>query len=190
MACSIQLGDACLFLDDVACIAGEQSPVRSQGLLLSAPPPQHHLETSQLLRMQGASSPFLDILSCWECPGTGRIVVTGLLEKEEKIISSNSNVKLIYKLERNSDISSSRSEVNHASPWIGSLTNKPKAATGGGCYLCSSGLFLASFSIMHHSPRPQGEMRLRLYIGLKGCACNILSCQVCPGELSSQLTGA
>lgn len=57
----------------------------------------------------------------------------GLLEKEEKIISSNSSVKFIYKLERNNDISSSCSEVNYASPWIVSLTNKPKAATGGGC---------------------------------------------------------
>lgn len=57
----------------------------------------------------------------------------GLLQKKEKIISSNSSVKLIYKLDRNNDISSSCLEVNYAFPWIEFLTNKPKAATGGGC---------------------------------------------------------
>lgn len=56
-----------------------------------------------------------------------------LLEKKEKIIYSNSSVKLIHKLERNNDISSSCSEVNYASPWIVFLTNNPKAAHGGGC---------------------------------------------------------
>jgi hypothetical protein len=57
----------------------------------------------------------------------------GLLEKKEKISYSNSSVKLIYKIERNNDISSSCSEVNYAFPLIVFLTNKPKAATGGGC---------------------------------------------------------
>lgn len=53
-------------------------------------------------------------------------------KKKEKIIYSNSSVKLIYKLERNNNISSSCSELNYTSPWIASLTNKPKAATEGG----------------------------------------------------------
>lgn len=73
----------------------------------SSPAPSGNLT---ILRMQGASSPFLDTLSCWKCPDTGRTVVIGLLEKEEKIIYSNSSVKLIYKLQRNDDISSSCSE--------------------------------------------------------------------------------
>lgn len=98
-------------------------------------------------------------------------------------------MKLKYKLEKNNDISSSCSEVNYTSPRRVSLTNKPKAATEGGCWVCSSGLFLALFSIMHHSPRPQREIMLECYIGRKGCACHLLHCQGCPGELSSNSRG-
>lgn len=57
----------------------------------------------------------------------------GLLVKEEKIIYFNFSVKLIYKLQRNNDISLSCLEVNYVFFWIVFLINKFKVVIGGGC---------------------------------------------------------
>lgn len=122
MACSIQLGVPAFLWTMVDVLHKEDSPVRSQGCyylhLCQAP------SGNLIFRMQGASS-ILRHFILLRIPRHWRDYCNWLARKKKRLSPSNSSVKLIYKLERNNDISSSCSEVNYASPWIVSLTNKP-----------------------------------------------------------------
>lgn len=135
MACPIKLGDACPFPHEVPCTLCEQSLLEAQccyhlHLLPGTIWKPHHSQNARCICFILRHFIMLRMLRHWEdCHDC----LVGERKKEKKMIYSNSSMRLKYKLEKNNDISSSCSEVNYISPWIVSLTNKPKATTEGGC---------------------------------------------------------